>query len=289
MAKNALDKTKIARVYLSDAYYSYKKWGADAKVKQLESQYPFLSTIISQPTSKLISTKTNTTNITNTATTYKGASFDIATVIKAYQALSSEIVIDKLLAKLMHLLREYAGAQKIYFLAVQEDLYIEAVLEADSDEADVLQYIPLAECHQLPVSLIYYVQRTRNYLLLDDGANEIWSKDTYIQKYQPLSALIFPVINKNELVGILYLENNLTSSAFTSNHIELLGVIAAQAAILLLNARFYVTLEQKVSERTQELHQTQLKLIQSEKMSSLGQLVAQNSSRNKQSNQLYSG
>lgn len=153
----SLDKTKIARVYLSDAYYSYKKWGADARVKQLESQYPFLTTIISQPTSQQSSTKTNTTSITN-ATTYKGASSkDITTVIKAYQALSSEIVIDKLLAKLMHLLREYAGAQKIYFLAVQEDLYIEAALETHSDEANVLQSIPLAECHQLPVSLIYYV------------------------------------------------------------------------------------------------------------------------------------
>ncbi|WP_127083536.1 trifunctional serine/threonine-protein kinase/ATP-binding protein/sensor histidine kinase [Dulcicalothrix desertica] len=275
------DKPKIAKLYLSDAYYAYKKWGANAKVKHLESQYPYLTTIISQPTCLLNSTKTNTTNITNitnitnTATTYKGASFDITTVVKAYQALSSEIVIDKLLFILMQLIRENAGAQKIYFLAVrQQDLYIEAVLDTDSDNAKVLQSRALTESHQLPVSLIYYVQRTRNYLLLDDGALEIWSKDTYIQKYQPLSALIFPVISKNELVGILYLENNLVKGAFTSNHIELLSIIAAQAAISLENARFYETLEQKVSERTQELRETQLKLIQSEKMSSLGQLVA---------------
>lgn len=268
------DKTKIAKLYLSDAYYAYKKWGANAKVKHLESQYPYLTTIISQPTSLLNSTKTNTTSITNTATTYKGASFDITTVIKAYQALSSEIIIDKLLFILMQLIRENAGAQKIYFLAVrQQDLYIEAVLDTDNN-TNVLQSIPLTESHQLPASVIYYVQRTRSYLLLDDGAFEMWSKDTYIQKYQPLSALIFPVINKNELVGILYLENNLIKGAFTSNHIELLNIIAAQAAISLENARFYETLEQKVSERTQELRSTQLKLIQSEKMSSLGQLVA---------------
>ncbi|OKH41865.1 hypothetical protein NIES2101_33630 [Calothrix sp. HK-06] len=269
------DKTKIAKLYLSDAYYAYKKWGANAKVKQLELQYPILATIISQPTSQLNSTKTNTTQTTNTATTYKGASFDITTIVKAYQALSSEIVIDKLLFTLMQLIRENAGAQKIYFLAVrQQDLYIEAVLDTDTDSAKLLQSIALTESDQLPASLIYYVQRTRNYLLLDDGAFEIWSKDAYIQKYQPLSALIFPIINQNELVGILYLENNLIKGAFTSNHIELLGVIAAQAAISLENARFYETLEQKVSERTQELRSTQLKLIQSEKMSSLGQLVA---------------
>jgi histidine kinase len=273
----SLDKSKIARVYLSDAYYAYKRWGANAKVKHLESQYPFLAKIISQPT-ELDSTKNNTskTQTTNSATTYKGASyFDITTVVKAYQTLSSEIIIDKLLAKLMQLLREYAGAQKIYFLEKKEDLYIEAALESDSDEAIVLQSIPLSSYHQLPVSLIYYVQRTGNFLLLDDGADlEIAHQDGYMQQYQPSSILIFPVINKNELVGILYLENNLAKAAFTSSHVELLGIIAAQAAISLENARFYVTLEEKVKERTQELHQTQLKLIQSEKMSSLGQLVA---------------
>ncbi len=190
----------------------------------------------------------------------------------------------------MHLLRENAGAQKVCFIAnTDEQLFVEAVLTQELDEVQVLQSLPICECNILPLSLIDYVQRTLTPLILDDATqSENFSTDTYIEANKTLSILVFPVIHQSKLQGILYLENNLTKAAFTQDRVELLSVIAAQAAISLENARFYTTLENRVEERTQELaqsnqelqatleklHQTQVQLIQSEKMSGLGQLVA---------------
>ena len=130
--------------------------------------------------------------------------------------------------------------------------------------------------------MIHYVERSKSVLLLADAAkNSEFKLDPYIKATKSLSILVFPIIHKSELVGILYLENNLMRDAFTSDRLEVLGVLAAQAAISLENAQFYSQLETRVTDRTQELNntlktlrQTQLKLVHREKMSSLGQLVA---------------
>ncbi|BAZ15480.1 multi-sensor signal transduction multi-kinase [Calothrix sp. NIES-4071] len=278
----AFGNTKVAKTYLNDAHYAYEQWGATAKVKDLESRYPYLTFRKRESTSPTTTTSTQTTN--------NYSSLDSATIIKASQTLSSEIVLSSLLNQLMHLLRENAGAQKVCFIAnTGEQLFLEAVLTEELDEAQVLQSLPIEKCNILPLSLIDYVQRTLTPVILDDATqSENFSTDTYISANFCLSVLVFPVIHQSKLQGILYLENNLTKAAFTQDRVELLSVIAAQAAISLQNARFYTTLENRVEERTQELaqsnqelqatleklHQTQVQLIQSEKMSSLGQLVA---------------
>ncbi|MBW4601397.1 MAG: AAA family ATPase [Calothrix sp. FI2-JRJ7] len=273
---------KIASLYLTDAYYGYQQWGATAKVKDLESRYPYLTL------RKRESMSPTTTTTTTTQTTNNYSSLDSATIIKASRTLSSEIVISNLLTKLMHLLRENAGGQKVCFISKQDkQLFLEAVLGEDN-EVKVLQSIPISECNILPLSLINYLQHTLTPLVLDNATQSDFSTDSYIEANQVLSVLVFPVIHQSKLQGILYLENNLTKAAFTQDRIELLSVITAQAAISIENARFYTTLENRVAERTQELaernqelqatleklHQTQIKLIQTEKMSSLGQLVA---------------
>ncbi|OKH45763.1 serine/threonine protein kinase [Calothrix sp. HK-06] len=280
----ASGNTKVAKTYLTDAYYAYQQWGATAKVKDLESRYPYLTL------RKRESTSQTTTLTTSSKTCNNYSSLDSTTIIKASHTLSSEIVLSSLLAKLMHLLRENAGAQKVCFIAKHDkQLFLEAVLTQELNEVQVLQSLPIYECNILPLSLIDYVQRTLTPLVLDNATqSENFSTDTYIEANQALSILVFPVIHLHQLRGILYLENNLTKAAFTQDRVELLSVLAAQAAISLENARFYTTLENRVAERTQELaernqelqatleklHQTQIKLIQSEKMSSLGQLVA---------------
>jgi histidine kinase len=262
--------TKVAKMYLTDAYYAYQQWGATAKVKDLESRYAYLTALKREPRSQITTTTTSTINAN------KYSSLDSATIIKASQTLSSEIVLSNLLAKLVHLLRENAGAQKICYIAKHgEELFLEAIFTPELDDVQVLQSLPISKCNILPLSLIDYVQRTLTPLVLDNATKaENFNTDVYIESNQPLSISIFPVIHQNNLLGILYLENNLTKAAFTQDRVELLSVIATQAAISLLNARFYTTLEHRVAERTQELHQTQIQLIQSEKMSSLGQLVA---------------
>jgi histidine kinase len=271
----SLGKEIIAQAYMTKAYYAYIRWGAIAKVKDLESRYPYLVNRTKETTSKDIAVTTTSTTIAN------AFSLDLSTVVKASQALSSEIVLERLLEKLMHLVGENAGAQKVFFIAKTEQQYVIEASLMSQENVTVLQSIPIGECDELPRTLINYVGRTQTPLVLDDATGaEQFNRDPYIVANQPLSVLVSPVLHQGKLTGIFYLENNLTPGAFTSDRLKVLGVLSAQAAISLENARFYTDLETRVAQRTQELQtaleelrRTQLQLIQSEKMSSLGQLV----------------
>jgi histidine kinase len=271
----SLDKDIIARSYLTKAYYAYIRWGAIAKVKDLESRYHYLVDRHQEAISKNVVTTTKTT-INNSLV------LDLSTVVKASQAVSSEIILSRLLEKLVQLVKENAGAQKVLFLAkTGNQLFIEAGITGQFNDVTVLQSIPIAESESLPISLINYVERSQKYLVLDDATrSEQFQLDPYIAANQPLSILVLPIIHQGNLTGIFYLENNLTKGAFTSDRLEILGILSAQAAISLENARFYTILETRVAQRTEklqtaleELRHTQLQLIQSEKMSSLGQVV----------------
>ncbi|MEG4307360.1 AAA family ATPase [Microcoleus sp. D3_18a_C4] len=269
------DKEIIARTYVRKAYYAYIRWGATAKVKYLESRYHYLVDRNQEAIYKNVVT-TATTTINNSLV------LDLPTVVKASQAVSSEIILSRLLEKLVQLVKENAGAQKVLFLAqTGNQLFIEAGLTGEFNDVTLLQSLPIAESDLLPISLIDYVERTRKYLVLDDATrSDQFQYDPYIASNHPLSILVLPIIHQGNLTGMFYLENNLTKGAFTSDRLELLGILSAQAAISLENARFYTILETRVAQRTEKLHtaleelrHTQLQLIQSEKMSSLGQVV----------------
>ncbi|MEG4504085.1 AAA family ATPase [Microcoleus sp. F6_B4] len=272
----SLDKEISARAYLTKAYYAYIRWGATAKVKDLECRYPYL---VDRHQEAIY----NNNSVTTTQTTINNSLvLDLPTVVKASQAVSSEIILSRLLEKLVQLVKENAGAQKVLFLAkTGNQLFIEAALTGQFNDVTVLESLPIAESDILPISLINYVERTQKYLVLDDATrSEQFQFDPYIAANQPLSILVLPIIHQGNLTGIFYLENNLTKGAFTSDRLEILGILSAQAAISLENARFYNILETRVAQRTEklqtaleELRHTQLQLIQSEKMSSLGQVV----------------
>ncbi len=270
-----LGKQKIAKTYMIEAYYTYIRWGAIAKAKELESRYPYLVTSTFEKISNDV-----TISMTSTST-QRNISLDMSTVLKASQALSGEIVFSRLLEKLIQLVKENAGAEKVVYIAkIGDELLVENRISS-KNYANVFE--PLANDKlDVPISLINYVERTRNYLIIDHAIeDERCKSEPFVVANKTLSILILPMIHQGELTGILYLENNLTKGAFTKDRLEVLSIIAAQAAISLENSRFYTTLETRVEERTaelqatlQELRQTQLKLIQSEKMSSLGKLVA---------------
>ncbi len=301
---------KYAQSHLVEAYYGYQRWGAKRKVEQLEQTYPQLPSLtqVDNPFSPLVTTATF-------ASGSRGSGIlDLASVIKAYQAISSEIVLDKLLANLMKILIENAGAQKgcliLHYSPVEESEANQGspgslgslgkfVIAAESTIADTGAIVEnsaasLAQMRRisddiLPISVINYVERTRSDVVLSNAVKDgRFTTDNYIKKRQIKSLLCTPIINGGQLLGILYLENNLTSGAFTPDRLEILRLLSSQAAISLENALLYASVEQKVRERTQELNEknlhlkqtltelrkTQAHLIQSEKMSSLGQLVA---------------
>ncbi|MGD1805253.1 ATP-binding sensor histidine kinase [Dapis sp. BLCC M126] len=307
-------KTKIAQTYMIEAYYGYLDWGAVVKIKDLEKRYPQLLALIlvrSSENNKLLS---NSITLSHTATTNRENILDLATVVKASQSLSGEVKLENLLSTLIELMMENAGAQKCALILLQDQ---ELILEAMSHILDIAissdshQYLPNFQRPQVPVSatqelpqtLINYVWRTQKFQVFDDVTREAtWLHDSYLKQQQPQSILCTPITKQGKPIGIIYLENNLTTGAFTPQRLQLLEMITTQAAISLENAFLYDTLEQKIERRTQQLNEknqtlaqtleelnkknqtlaqtlkelkkTQTQLIQSEKMSSLGQLVA---------------
>ncbi|MBD1876576.1 AAA family ATPase [Nodosilinea sp. FACHB-131] len=278
----AQGRDKVAQVYRAEAYYGYLRWGAIAKAQALNAQYSALGTQTSRQepgptTASLTSSSVSTSGL-------KG--FDLATVIKASQALSGEIVLSDLLTKLMQIVLENAGAEQGALLldtdgqlaiAVSGQVSSEVSGTGDGDRVAVQQgeagtgsdrdsSAPLP----LPLSVINYVARTQTALVLSDAtAEDLFATDPYILAHQPKSVLCAPLLHQGKLTGLLYLENNLTPGAFTPDRLEVLQLLAAQAAISIENARLYAdleeanrTLEAKVGDRTLELRDKNVLLQQ---------------------------
>jgi predicted ATPase/signal transduction histidine kinase/CheY-like chemotaxis protein/tRNA A-37 threonylcarbamoyl transferase component Bud32 len=261
-------REKVARVYLTDAYYGYVCWGATAKVRALEAKYSqFLSQLVNQ-THRVL----DINHTINSTTTNSEQVFDLATVMKASLALSSEIVLDKLLAKLMEIVIENAGAESGYFILEKSgQLFIEVSRKYGQSDIILQRSIPLHSSHNyLPISVINYVHRTHENVVLNDATLEkVFATDSYIITYQPKSILCTPIIHQGKLIGILYLENNLIAGAFTPKRLKVLQLLSSQSAISIENARLYNdledynrTLEAKVQERTLELQEKNLRLQQ---------------------------
>ncbi|WP_375491533.1 AAA family ATPase [uncultured Nostoc sp.] len=282
----SLGRNEFASLYMTKAHYAYRRWGASAKFKDLELKYPELITKVS--TQSQVGFTSNT--ITTSTASEKSSGLDLITVIKASQALSEVILLENLLEKLMTIVIENAGAQTgILLLDKAGKLFIEAKATVDRDDLTVGQSIPLENSQQLPISVINYVARTKKDVVLSDASNEeSFTIDPYIIGHKIKSLICTSIVNQGKLVGLLYLENNLTVGAFTSDRIQVLKMLSSQAAISLENAQFYAKLEEKIQERTRELNEnnvrlkqtlrelklTQTQLIQTEKMSSLGQMIA---------------
>ncbi|GAA6620409.1 AAA family ATPase [Scytonema sp. NUACC26] len=263
------DKEKFAQTYMKEAHYCYMRWGAIAKSIDLETRYPQLFT------SSPIAHSNRTNNLENSTITTGSSSkeaLDLATVMKASQAISGEIVLEKLLDSLMKILIENAGAQKGFLILHSQaeigsegEWTIQALGEVKSEAEQnacittILPSMPLE--NNLPLSIVNYVIRTQESVVLNDAISEdSFTTEPYIQAHQTKSILCAPLINAGKLIGILYLENNLTVGAFTQQRLEVLNLLSSQAAISIENANLYNQLEdysrmleQKVEQRTAEL------------------------------------
>jgi histidine kinase len=244
-------KDKIAKVYLTDAYYAYIRWGALAKVKDLASRYNFLE---SQTHNREISDHDAIRNTSgSTSSESFSSALDLASFIKFSQTIASEIVLENLLTKLIEILLENVAAQKALLLLYKEEkLYIEAVGNATEKVASVLQSIPVETSQDLPLSVVNYVLHTQENLLLNDATiSEHFYADTYIQKFQICSILCVPIMYQSQLRGIIYLENSLAVGAFTQDRVEVLNVLISQAAIAIINAQLYAQVRESESQLRQ--------------------------------------
>jgi len=306
----SLGKEKIAQAYLLDAYYGYARWGATAIAETIRERHAdLLSYLTTVPGMGLASSATislageqtrTTTGKTTTGKTTGSQILDLATVVKASQAISGEIVLERLLSTLLQVTMENAGAEKgVLVLPQQGEWILAATGQYDQTDSLAMQSMSLVSSQDLPLSILNYVSRTQELLVIHDAKSEkIFAADSYLSEHQPCSILCFPILHQANIAGILYLENSQLVEAFTSARLEVLSILSAQMATSLENAGLYQNLqtvnvalqESNISLQASEarekekavqleksihnLQQTQAQLVQTEKISSLGQLVA---------------
>ena len=219
--------------YMRRARAGYLRWGADAKVRQLDDTFPALAAGAVQP---LPPTGT-------IAAPVEG--LDLGTVIKVSQALSSEIVLERMPDTLLRIAIEHAGAARgvlALVRATEHRIVAEATVDRGAVEVRMLDQ-PLDE-GAMPLTVLHYVLRTHQSLILDDAAARgEFSSDPYVRAQRARSVLCLPLLKQSTLVGLLYLENPLAARAFTPARTAVLDLIASQAAIALENARLYADLQ----------------------------------------------
>jgi predicted ATPase/signal transduction histidine kinase len=280
----AWSKETVAASYMQAAYYCYARWGALAKTDDLETRYPQLLRPILQSVSTPSTNCLSTLVSIHQTATKSGNSIsnllDLGSFTKVAQALYSEIHLDKLLAVIMQVMVENAGADKAALILNQEG-ELTVAIEYIAQTVQRIASQPLDTCNHLPVSIIRQVSRTRQPELWDRVTDPKFAADPYFERHSPQSLLCSPIVDRGKLIGILYLENSSSRNAFTRDRVEILHLLCAQAAISLENATLYNTLEQKVIARTRELSKalddlkaTQKQLVEAEKMAALGGLVA---------------
>ncbi len=242
-----------ADVHLLDAHYAYKKWGCEPKIKQLEEKYPQLK----RQAIRAISDDMTISSSSTTKTVTGGSFLDLNTVVKASQTISGEIQLGKLLEKMMKILFENAGAERGFFILKEKDkFYVEAEGNANTETISVLEAKPLEGYSELSPNIVNYVIRTKSIVLLNEATKKgMFVNDHYVKAKQPKSILCYPIINQGNLVGVVYLENNLTTDAFTPDRVEILKVLSSQIAVSVENSLLYANLEEKVEERTRDLNQ----------------------------------
>lgn len=271
----AFGRKRLWRDCLESAWRKYRIWGAVTKLKQLSESCPELDheQQLEAPMSFAQLSVTTSLALSASHTRSKSvAGFDLISAIRATQAIAGELLLDRLLTRLMRTLIENAGAQTGVLLLERGGTFeIEACSAIDSDTVQLRVRESIAISERVATSVVQYVLRSQKEVVLGDACREPrFARDPYIARVQPRSLLCIPMLNQGRLIGALYLENNLVNDAFNPARVQLLQFLAAQAAQAVANARLYgeltqvteklrrnnETLELQVQDRTRELQQT---------------------------------
>src|SRR5713226_3615575 len=257
---------QIADLYLREARRCYLRWGASGKVRQLDETYPDIRQEDSLP-GPMSTIGAPVEHL------------DLATVIRVSQAVSSEIVLENLIDTLMHTAMEQAGAERaLLILPWGQEPRIGAEATTSGDTVTVRLVDEAVTERVLPESVLHYVLRTREIVILDDAeAQSPFGVDSYIRRRQARSILCLPLLNQAKLIGVLYLENNLTPRVFAPARISVLKLLASQAAIALENAHLYRNVAER--EKQQTATSDMLRLISNSPIHSVLDAVAENAAR----------
>ncbi len=239
-------KPTLARANLQAAWNIYRAWGAVSKCDQMIRQYNHNFAERPDP-----GTATQTGYVQEQQPRgFSNQNLDIASVLKAAHTIADEIVLERILDRLMTLAMESAGAQRSVLMLNREG---EMSVAADTDMENRQRIQPGTPAHtaatDLPLALIHYVSRTQRIVVIDSTAeDQLFLQDNYLRHKPPCSILCLPILYHGELTAVLYLENNEARGVFTPERVETLKVLAAQAAISIETAKLYRSLEQSERE-----------------------------------------
>lgn len=240
----AQNQRKIARLYLRESLYAYERWGAVAKVQHLTETYPNLLL------SPVAETDAPVTQQDSESSSGKHG-LDLATLMKSATAISGEILLDKLLPAMIHIVVENAGAQR-GFLVLEKNgtSVLAAAYDTAQPEAVLLPDIPVADSGMVPETVLAYSHRTREPVVLDLATTDArFRLDPYIAAHQPKSVLCIPIVHQSACRGALYLENNLIAQAFPEERVQVMNILSAQIAVSLDNALLYHNLEEALHQQ----------------------------------------
>ena len=280
-----LGRENFAAQYLYAARDAYTRWGCLPKVQLLEEKYshllarpvPVVNAHEFRPEAITPGIAAPAVKIRTETFAAKGSVLDVATLLKASQILAEEVHLDQLLRQIMALMLENAGAERGVLLLKEDGEWEIQAHGSPAHGIQVLQRLPLRAVADQPdrflaPGIVDYVSRTGESLVLADACQDRrFGREAYIQQYQVKSLLCQPLLHQGQVAGILYLENNLTTGAFTPERLELLSILSSRAAISLENARLYAELaeanrflEQRVAERTRDLEAGNRALLQAQ-------------------------
>ena len=270
---------RFARVHAELAYRFYSEWGCAPKLNNMARRFPFLAADDDASqydvSSNRYTSQHRDSSLPRSLSSHSGLSrfdLDIASIMKSAQAISSELTLDGLLAKVMDVILENTGAQLGALVLLDQpseqdaaphkaQALIEAYINRPLKQQEILQHEPVQGSGKLPEAIIRRVLRSGDSLNLAHACQEgAYMNEAYIKQTQAKSILCVPMVYRDKGIGVLYLENNVSVGAFTDKRLKLIKLLLSQAAISLENARLFnevitlnVGLEQKVEARTREL------------------------------------
>ncbi|WP_238546175.1 AAA family ATPase [Tumebacillus flagellatus] len=215
-------KPHLAAPYLEAARYGYLRWGAPVKARQLERKYPSLLKKHSERAAAV-------------------ENLDLMSVLKAARTISGEIVLERLLEKLIEIVVENAGAQKVvFFMQAEEGLLIVARKQPEEVRVQILESVPWQEAHGFSPMVLQYAIRSKSAVVLHDAAqDDVFAKCAYIREVLPKSILCLPIFNQGRMISVIYMENNSMTNGFTEERLEVMNLLTAQTAVSIQNAELY--------------------------------------------------
>ncbi|HEX7841653.1 MAG TPA: AAA family ATPase [Kofleriaceae bacterium] len=222
---------RLGRQYLHDGFLSYRRWGAGAVIDRLRSAYAQQFAILAAGEDVPL----------KRAVARFSEKLDYRMLLKSSQAISGEILLPRLLERLLENMLEHAGAQRaILVLDKRGGLHVEAEADVDEDGAELVGHEPVEDTDRLCRAIVHYsVRMTRPMVLADATREGLFVDDPYVRAHRPKSILCTPILYQGKLIGLVYLENNRVSHVFTDARLEVVNLLAGQAAISIANAKFH--------------------------------------------------